>query len=1112
MELPTRSSMYFILSTTPTFDVKIVIPDKYRFVAPGIQMSSENSQEKTSADDAEEHGHVGIKVTSEPEDEVQVEERSEGDLVADEANGDAEEDLDIDGVEAVDDEDETKSGESSNDDEKDYVDSEDKTLLKKKSSFVYSFTSKKYRLVDADIDDFDDDELDSAEIVKATDSLEDSGVSFVRLHGGEQPEDTESFRGSLRDKDSSYDLIISEDQIRMTWATRNNHEWKVAHSKSIFPEHVTEMDYYKYDVKTNHGGCIAMCCHFRCPRIAYSLRCCRLACCRIRCCRVRCCTYERGTKKKLIAPAVVEPCVCQPPRCSLCSGLNPLTAVIHLGFVVWCFYFWYINMFLGKKKGLIVMTSAVKPMEYTTYYLLFLLVCEFITLFNLWRIERYTVQVAKEEEDEENNGEKELLLLKNQDKIKQGTKIRKTKKKKKASKKIKLPPKDPDIKKLKGLDKEIRKMEKRKSKALKMMKKKKSKPDTEKPETEDEESKADPVQVAEDLIKTLQEEKKETQLKIEKKLQELNMTNEEAELDDGIEPGAVRLSMKERNQKSIDAVRAISKRHKYAFYLTSCILLWHILFVLVLGVTTLGIPYDWEGKLKIKGVPDIPSRRLHHKPDEPIVNYCVEPNIVAQENAKFWCEETFYNMLYKNEKQGPPYWKCPPVIDCKVSEWSECSKPCGNGTQTRSIITGPSGGGKSCPGPETMKRFCNTKPCDCVLSDWGACSKSCAGGAQFKAIIQHPTTGGKPCLSLSERTRSCNTQPCKPEDCELTGWKKCNCATKKQTRSIAAQPRFNGETCDKVAEPEGYSKDCVDLDGACPKVDCKLKWSECDCNSKTQTRIKEQEEKNGGKTCDQVKAEDGEGNSKTCSCPKVDCEYGWKPCNVTCGGGVMKRYVAVQAKNGGKSCSVVGNNTATTKVCNTHSCLPDKIVPYWYCPVNNDVEPLDTEGHLHRAKYNCGHCHPRFMAPWISVMIALCIEFLLMCVVAVLTYERRRLGRFTKGRMRLRRRTKPKYEKGKRGKFKLGEFERPSMTRMPSFDRPSIKRSKYQPHEWVPGRFRYIKPTIMSLGKFVITDRARRKHTLYLTRDKIMEARAAFFKVQNQKLRKEWTSHSNNPW
>ena len=82
------------------------------------------------------------------------------------------------------------------------------------------------------------------------------------------------------------------------------------------------------------------------------------------------------------------------------------------------------------------MTSAVKPMQYTTYYLLFLLLCEFITLFNLWRVERYTVQAAKEEEEEDSNEDKEMLLLKNEDKEKQ-TKAKKSKKKKKASKKEK---------------------------------------------------------------------------------------------------------------------------------------------------------------------------------------------------------------------------------------------------------------------------------------------------------------------------------------------------------------------------------------------------------------------------------------------------------------------------------------------------------------------------------------------------------------------------------------------------------------------------------------------------------------------------------------------------
>ena len=109
------------------------------------------------------------------------------------------------------------------------------------------------------------------------------------------------------------------------------------------------------------------------------------------------------------------------------------------------------------------MTSALKPMQYTTYYLLFLLLCEFITLFNLWWVERYTVQVAKEEE-EDSNEDKEILLLKNEEK-KKPTKTKKSKKKKKASKKIKLPSKDPDMKKLKELNKEIRKAEKRKAKA-----------------------------------------------------------------------------------------------------------------------------------------------------------------------------------------------------------------------------------------------------------------------------------------------------------------------------------------------------------------------------------------------------------------------------------------------------------------------------------------------------------------------------------------------------------------------------------------------------------------------------------------------------------------------
>lgn len=63
--------------------------------------------------------------------------------------------------------------------------------------------------------------------------------------------------------------------------------------------------------------------------------------------------------------------------------------------------------------------------------------------------------------------------------------------------------------------------------------------------------------------------------------------------------------------------------------------------------------------------------------------------------------------------------------------WSECSKACGGGTQsrTRAVEKNPENGGLSCPVPED-RRTCNTGSCDqdCNLADWSAwshCSRSC---------------------------------------------------------------------------------------------------------------------------------------------------------------------------------------------------------------------------------------------------------------------------------------------------------------------------------------------------------------------------------------------------
>merc|ERR1719183_1135994 len=168
-------------------------------------------------------------------------------------------------------------------------------------------------------------------------------------------------------------------------------------------------------------------------------------------------------------------------------------------------------------------------------------------------------------------------------------------------------------------------------------------------------------------------------------------------------------------------------------------------------------------------------------------------------------------------------------------------------------------------------------------------------------------------------------------------------------------------------------------------------------------------------------------------------------------------------------------------------------LPDWYCKKDDKPDPYDTFGHLRRAKQKCGHCHSRFMGPWMWVMIALLIEAILMCVVMKITCERRRVGKVTTGRWVPRKKTPAVYEPEK-------------------YIKGSIKAGSYEPFVWKSGRFRYIKPKNITFAKLQITDRARRKWVTYLTRDAAQAAQEKFFEVQSQNTRESWSSHSYNPW
>ena len=63
-----------------------------------------------------------------------------------------------------------------------------------------------------------------------------------------------------------------------------------------------------------------------------------------------------------------------------------------------------------------------------------------------------------------------------------------------------------------------------------------------------------------------------------------------------------------------------------------------------------------------------------------------------------------------------------PVLDCKWSSWSKCSKTCGTGKKTRTIQIPPKNGGKQCSG--SSQDNCNTQSC---VTQTGPllCSKNC---------------------------------------------------------------------------------------------------------------------------------------------------------------------------------------------------------------------------------------------------------------------------------------------------------------------------------------------------------------------------------------------------
>lgn len=256
---------------------------------------------------------------------------------------------------------------------------------------------------------------------------------------------------------------------------------------------------------------------------------------------------------------------------------------------------------------------------------------------------------------------------------------------------------------------------------------------------------------------------------------------------------------------------------------------------------------------------------------------------------------------------------CP--VDC-VGGWGNCSKTCGGGIQTYTVIIPASNGGAACTNPSIgSTQFCNTSSCPVnCQGNFTACSQPCGGGTMTYQITQQAQAGGSACPYSSGATLPCNTQACSVAVNCNGYWSACNTTTGTMSYTITQQPQNGGAAC-----PSPTVKSC--------QVNCAGSWSSCNNGYKTYTwNISP---KNGGASCPYS---NGQTDSSGCASP-INCSGGWGNCSKTCGGGLQTYTVYTPEQNGGASCEA---SNGQSRSCNTQACLNGtwRQVGGWTCIKN----------------------------------------------------------------------------------------------------------------------------------------------------------------------------------
>ncbi|XP_034312530.2 SCO-spondin isoform X1 [Magallana gigas] len=275
------------------------------------------------------------------------------------------------------------------------------------------------------------------------------------------------------------------------------------------------------------------------------------------------------------------------------------------------------------------------------------------------------------------------------------------------------------------------------------------------------------------------------------------------------------------------------------------------------------------------------------------------------------------------------------------SNWTECSKTCGTGIQSRNrTCDGPYHNGQECMGNYSDSQECNTHHCpvDGVFMEWSTwtdCSLSCGSGKQSRSrICVGPFYGGSGCDGSFQDNRTCNDHHCPVDGVwdDWGPWKDCDvtCGGGNQTRErTCTGPFYGGAPCNGSWND---TQECNTF--PCPVDGLWLSWGgwgTCNVTCGGGTRLRNRTCDGpyfGGKSCEGEEEDSSSCNDFPCPIDGVWNPWSiWDNCSESCGGGNQSRYRTCDGPYyGGMNCS--GNDTEA-RDCNTHHCPVDGVFGNW---------------------------------------------------------------------------------------------------------------------------------------------------------------------------------------